>query len=94
MTNTAKGQYDRAAEAGKLEASGAWANDVSGKLGWDNRQKMMNAAAAHPSAPAQDAKFPTIAAQVGDLLYARRDVFEPTLAWMLARAGSPPSSSR
>jgi alpha-beta hydrolase superfamily lysophospholipase len=64
-----KGQYDRAAEAGKLEASGGWANDVSGKLGWDNRQRMMNAAATHPSAPAQDAKFPTIAAQVGDLLY-------------------------
>jgi hypothetical protein len=74
MTNTAKGQYDRAAEAGKLEASGAWANDVSGKLGWD---------AWRPGAPANPGGEP-----------ARRDVFEPTLAWMLARAGSPPSSSR
>jgi pimeloyl-ACP methyl ester carboxylesterase len=64
-----KGQYDRAAEAKKLEASGAWANDVSGRLGWAGRQKLMTAAAANPAAPATDAKFNSIGAQVADLLY-------------------------
>jgi pimeloyl-ACP methyl ester carboxylesterase len=64
-----QGQYDRAAESRKLEASGAWANDVSGRLGWPNRQKLMIAAAANPAAPATDAKFTSIGAQVADLLY-------------------------
>ena len=63
-----KNQYDPAADVSKLEASGAWATDVSGRLGWDGRQKLMKATAADPKAPATDPKFKTLGEQVANLL--------------------------
>jgi pimeloyl-ACP methyl ester carboxylesterase len=63
-----KNQYDPAADVAKLETSGAWATDVSGRLGWDGRQKLMKATAADPKAPATDPKFKTLGEQVANLL--------------------------
>jgi hypothetical protein len=63
-----KGQFDAKAALTKLEASGAWASDVSGQLGWANRQKLMEAVATSPSAPASDAKFKSIGEQLANLL--------------------------
>jgi len=67
--NHAAAAFDRAAEMGKLKASGAWASDVSGPMGWDNRAKLLGAAAANPAGAALDAKFSTVGDQVSDLLY-------------------------
>jgi pimeloyl-ACP methyl ester carboxylesterase len=53
----------------KLRQTKAWGSDVSGALGWDNRQKLLSAAAAEPGAPAVDPKFKTIGEQTQDLLY-------------------------
>ena len=63
-----KGQFDAAAGLAKLESGGAWGTDVSGSLGWDNRQKLMKAVAANPDAPASDAKFKTIGDQLANVL--------------------------
>lgn len=63
-----KDQYDPAADLAKLETSGAWATDVSGRLGWEGRQKLMNAVAANPGAPATDPKFKTLGEQLSNLL--------------------------
>lgn len=63
-----KGQFDAAAGLAKLESAGTWGNDVSGSLGWDNRQKLMDAVAANPDAPASDAKFKTIGDQLANVL--------------------------
>jgi hypothetical protein len=54
---------------GKLKASGAWASDVAGPMGWDNRAKLLGAAAANPAGAPSDAKFSTVGDQVSDLLY-------------------------
>ncbi len=64
-----KGQYAMDADLKKLEDSGAWASDVSGRLGWEGRQKLMVAAAANPNAPATDPKFKTIGDQLSNLLH-------------------------
>ena len=61
--------FDRAAEMAKLKASGGWGSDVAGPLGWDNRAKLLGAAAANPSGAALDAKFTSVGDQVSDLLY-------------------------
>jgi len=53
----------------KLKASGSWGSDVAGPLGWDNRAKLLGAAAANPGGAALDAKFTTVGEQVSDLLY-------------------------
>jgi pimeloyl-ACP methyl ester carboxylesterase len=63
-----KGQYDAAAGLAKLEGGGVWGTDVSGSLGWDNRQKLMKAVAANPDAAASDAKFKTIGDQLANVL--------------------------
>lgn len=63
-----KDQYDPAADLAKLDASGAWATDVSGRLGWEGRQKLMNAVATNPTAPATDPKFKTLGEQLSNLL--------------------------
>lgn len=63
-----KGQFDAAAGLAKLESGGAWGTDVSGSLGWDNRQKLMTAVAANPDAAASDAKFKTIGDQLAHVL--------------------------
>ncbi len=66
-----KGQFDAAAATAalaKLESAGTWGTDVSGSLGWDNRQKLMHAVAANPDAPASDAKFKTIGDQLANVL--------------------------
>ncbi len=63
-----KAQYAMEADLKKLEDSGAWANDVSGRLGWEGRQKLMRAAAENPNAPATDAKYKTIGEQLSNLL--------------------------
>ena len=63
-----KNQYDPAADLGKLEASKAWASDVSGRLGWEGRQKLMLATAENPLAPATDPKFKTLGEQLSNLL--------------------------
>ena len=63
-----KNQYDPASDRQKLETSGAFASDVSGRLGWEGRQKLMKATAADPGAPATDLKFKTLGEQVANLL--------------------------
>jgi hypothetical protein len=65
----AKNAYDYAAELAKLEAAGNWAADVSGRLGWEKRQQLMETVAANPAAPATDAKFPTLGEQLANLLH-------------------------
>lgn len=60
---------DRGAAIEKLRQTKAWGSDVSGALGWDNRQKLLSAAAAKPDAPAVDPKFKSVGAQTEDLLY-------------------------
>jgi hypothetical protein len=47
----------------------AFASDVSGRRGWDARQKLMRAALAGPETPALDPKFPTAAQQLESTLY-------------------------
>lgn len=64
-----RGAFDHAAEKKKLEASGAWASDVSGRMGWEQRQKLMQAAAADPLAPATDAKYSSIGDQLAEILF-------------------------
>ncbi|HEV7502161.1 MAG TPA: alpha/beta fold hydrolase [Vicinamibacteria bacterium] len=64
-----KGSFDTAGEMAKLKASGEWGSDVAGKLGWDNRAKLLGAAAANPDGPAPDPRFASVGAQVSDLLY-------------------------
>ncbi|HEY8150593.1 MAG TPA: alpha/beta fold hydrolase [Vicinamibacteria bacterium] len=61
--------FDRAAEMAKLKASGGWGSDVAGPLGWDNRARLLGAAAANPSGAALDARFTSVGDQVSDLLY-------------------------
>ncbi len=63
-----KNQYEPEADLKKLEESGAWATDVSGRLGWEGRQKMMLATAENPAAPAGDPKFKRIGEQLSNLL--------------------------
>jgi pimeloyl-ACP methyl ester carboxylesterase len=63
-----KNQYDRAAELQKLEASKAWATDVSGRLGWEGRQNLMRAVARDRDGPATDPKYRTIGDQLSNLL--------------------------
>ncbi len=64
-----KNQYDAATDLQKLESSGAWASDVSGRSGWEARDKLMQAAASNPAATASDAKFKTIGEQLANVLY-------------------------
>jgi len=64
-----KNQYDPAADLQKLEASGAWASDVSGRAGWEARAKLMAAAGSNPAQPASDPKFKTIGEQLANVLY-------------------------
>jgi pimeloyl-ACP methyl ester carboxylesterase len=63
-----KNQYEPSTDLQKLETSSAWATDVSGRLGWEGRQKLMKATAADPKAPATDPKYKTLGEQVGNLL--------------------------
>ncbi|MBP6702395.1 MAG: hypothetical protein KBH14_13605 [Vicinamibacteria bacterium] len=63
-----KGQYDPAQDLAKLADSGAWATDVSGRLGWEGRQKLMRATAENPAAPATDPKHKTLGEQLANLL--------------------------
>jgi pimeloyl-ACP methyl ester carboxylesterase len=63
-----KNQYEPAADLKKLEESGGWATDVSGRLGWEGRQKLMLATAENPMAPAADPKFKTLGEQLANLL--------------------------
>lgn len=64
-----KHAYDAVAELQKLEASGAWASDVAGRMGWEARQKLMDAAAADPDGPASDPQFRSIGEQLSQILY-------------------------
>jgi pimeloyl-ACP methyl ester carboxylesterase len=66
--NHAPAAFDRAAELAKVKASG-WGSDVAGPMGWDNRAKLLGAAAANPAGAATDAKYSTVGDQVSDLLY-------------------------
>lgn len=63
-----RNEYAPAADLAKLDASGGWATDVSGRLGWEGRQKLMNAVAANPEGPATDPKFKTLGEQLANLL--------------------------
>lgn len=63
-----KNQYEPDADLKKLEESAAWATDVSGRLGWEGRQKLMLATADNPASPATDPKFKTIGEQLANLL--------------------------
>ncbi|MGE0453226.1 MAG: hypothetical protein AB7O37_01400 [Vicinamibacteria bacterium] len=64
-----KNAYDYAAELAKLEGAGNWAADVSGRLGWEKRQQLMETVAATPAAPATDAKYATLGDQLANLLH-------------------------
>jgi hypothetical protein len=64
-----KARYDRATEAAKLESAASWARDLAGRSGWPARLQLMQSAAASPDAPALDAKYATVGAQVADVLY-------------------------
>jgi hypothetical protein len=63
-----KNQYEPEPDLGKLEESKAWAADVSGRLGWEGRQKLMLATAENPLAPATDPKFKSLGEQLSNLL--------------------------
>jgi len=63
-----KDAYDPAEDLKKLGESGAWATDVSGRLGWKGRQQLMDTTARSPSAPATDPKYKTIGEQLANLL--------------------------
>jgi len=63
-----KNQYEPDVDLKKLEDSGGWATDVSGRLGWEGRQKLMLATAENPLAPATDPKFKTLGEQLSNLL--------------------------
>ncbi len=63
-----KNQYEPDADLKKLEESGVWAADVSGRLGWEGRQKLMLATAENPMAPSTDPKFKTLGEQLSNLL--------------------------
>ena len=63
-----KNQYEPAADLAKLADSRAWATDVSGRLGWEGRQKLMRATAENPAAPATDPKYKTLGEQLANLL--------------------------
>lgn len=63
-----KNQYEPEVDLKKLEDSQAWAADVSGRLGWEGRQKLMLATAENPGAAATDPKFKTIGEQLSNLL--------------------------
>jgi pimeloyl-ACP methyl ester carboxylesterase len=64
-----KDAYDYVADTKKLETSGAWASDVSGRMGWEGRQKLMQAAAEDPAGPAGDPKFASIGEQLSEILF-------------------------
>lgn len=64
-----KNQADWSADFAKLDASSAFASDVSGRRGWEWRQKLMEAAAKDPTGPASEAQFPSIGEQLADVLY-------------------------
>lgn len=63
-----KNQYEPDADLKKLEEGGGWATDVSGRLGWEGRQKLMVATAENPLAAATDPKFKTLGEQLSNLL--------------------------
>ena len=63
-----KNQYEPGADLAKFEESKGWAVDVSGRLGWEGRQKLMLATAENPLAPATDPKFKTLGEQLSSLL--------------------------
>jgi pimeloyl-ACP methyl ester carboxylesterase len=64
-----KQQFDATAALQKLEAAGVWGADVSGSLGWDKRQALMEAVSQNPAAPATDPKFKTLGDQLAHLLH-------------------------
>ena len=64
-----KAAFDHAAAVEQIEASGRYAGDVSGSLGWDKRHALMLAAGTDPSGPALDPGFDSVGAQVSDILY-------------------------
>jgi len=66
--NHAAAAFDRGAEMAKVKASG-WGSDVSGPMGWENREKLLGAAADNTAGAALDPKFSTVGDQVSDLLY-------------------------
>lgn len=68
-THAPKNQADWNADFAKLDAASAFASDVSGRRGWEWRQKLMEAAAKDPAGPASDAQFPSIGEQLADVLY-------------------------
>jgi alpha-beta hydrolase superfamily lysophospholipase len=68
-SHSPKGRYDHAAESKELEASGQWASDVSGRMGWEARQKLMQAAGADPTGRAPDAKYASLGDQLAEILY-------------------------
>jgi pimeloyl-ACP methyl ester carboxylesterase len=61
--------FDHAEALKKLAATGNWASDVAGRLGWEARQQLMDAAAANPAGPASDPKYATIGDQLAQVLF-------------------------
>jgi pimeloyl-ACP methyl ester carboxylesterase len=61
-------RFDYAAALAKIEAGNAWASDVAAGIGWDRRHQLMAAVSTNPSAPATDAKFPSLGDQLASLL--------------------------
>ncbi len=64
-----KAAFDLEGAIAALRKSGKFASDVSGNLGWQQRDRLMSAAATNPEAPAIDSDQPSVGAQVADILY-------------------------
>lgn len=60
--------FDAGAAMAAQETKGIWASDVGGRRGWDSRQALMDAAAENPDSPALDSAYPTIGAQLANVL--------------------------
>jgi hypothetical protein len=61
--------FDLDAALQELDASGDYARDVAGRMGWEKRHQLMAAAAAEPAGPALDPGFETVGEQVATILY-------------------------
>jgi len=61
--------FDLDAALKEMDASGTYARDVAGRLGWAKRHELMAAAAADPAGPALDPEFATVGDQVAAILY-------------------------
>jgi pimeloyl-ACP methyl ester carboxylesterase len=68
-SRTPKGAYDHATEARQLAETGGYASDVAARIGWEGRQRLMDAAAADPNGPSLDPRYKSVGEQLSRVLY-------------------------